>query len=60
MVVEKGRKSVNTYVESRNTSYNNRVSFKLCEDEDCPLISKFKVGLNEYYFLFFFIPLYLW
>lgn len=47
MMVERGRKSVNTYMDSKNTSYANRMCFQLCEDEDSPLVAKFKVDSTE-------------
>ena len=41
IVVDKSRKSVNIYTNSKSTTWANRLVFQVCEDEDAPLIAKY-------------------
>lgn len=42
--VERNRKSVEMYMSSKSTSWSNRVSFQLVENEDSPAIAKYNLS----------------
>jgi hypothetical protein len=43
----KSRKSVNVYLNNRNTTWSNRIAFQLSENEETPLIAKYGIDTAD-------------